>query len=103
MKLTLKRGLLFGLLLGIVSAFLYAPKSGKELRYELKEKVESVPKNFLAFLESLLDLFVSVLDFAKTALEEQTKKFSKAVTTGMSVAKEKSKELKRFTTNIASR
>ena len=32
MKLSLKNGLLLGLLIGLASAVLYTPKSGKELR-----------------------------------------------------------------------
>ena len=98
MKLTLKRGLLLGLLIGVASALLYAPKTGKELREELKEKVDAVPKNFFNFLESLIDLTVSVLDFAKVAFKEQSYRFSKAFESGVSAAKEKSDELKKYAT-----
>ena len=100
MKLSLKHGLLIGLILGIASALLYAPKTGKELRSELKGKVDAVPKNFFNLLESLIDLTVSVLDFAKDAFKEQGYKFSKAVELGLSTAKEKSEELKKFATNV---
>ena len=98
MKLTLKRGLFLGLLIGVASALLYAPKTGKELREELKEKVEAVPQNFFNLLESLIDLTVSVLDFAKAAFKEQSFRFSKAFESGLSAAKEKSDELKRYAT-----
>ena len=97
MKLSLKNGLLFGLLIGIGSAFLYAPKTGKELRDELKEKTSAVPQKFLSFLESLVDLVISVLDFTKDAFYEQGDKFSHAVTTGLNAAKEKTEELKKYT------
>lgn len=73
MKLTLKRGLLLGGLLGIASAFLYAPKPGKELRAELRGKLDSVPKHLLDLLESIVDLTYSVFDFAKVSFEEQSK------------------------------
>ncbi len=96
MKMTLKRGLLLGLLIGVASAFLYAPKTGKELREELKDKVDAVPQNFFNFLESLIDLAVSVLDFAKSAFKEQSYRFSKAFESGVSAAKEKSDELKKY-------
>ena len=103
MKLSLKHGLFFGLLVGVFSAFLYAPKAGKELREQLKEKASSVPYHLLNLLESLVDLAVSVLDFAKIAFEEQSDRFSKAVTTGISVAKEKTDELKRYAAKTVSR
>ena len=96
MKLSLKRGLLIGLLIGVASALLYAPKTGKELREELKEKVEAVPHNFFNFLESLIDLTVSVLDFARAAFKEQSHRFSKAFESGISAATEKSDELKKY-------
>ena len=101
MKLTLKRGLILGLLIGVASALLYAPKTGKELREELKEKVDAVPKNFFNFLESLIDLAVSVLDFAKSAFKEQSYRFSKAFESGVSAAKEKSDELKKYATQAS--
>ena len=92
----LKHGLFLGFLIGLGSALLYAPKSGKELREELKDKIEIVPKNFLSFLESLVDLAVSVLDFAKVAIEEQSEKITKAVSVGINAAKEKTTELKSY-------
>ena len=96
MKLSLKNGLFLGLLIGAISALLYAPKTGKELREELKGKVDAVPNSFFNFLESLIDLAISVLDFAKSAFKEQSYKFSKAFDSGISAAKEKSEELKRY-------
>ena len=98
MRLTLKRGLLLGLVIGVASALLYAPKTGKELRSELKEKAKSVPYHFLNLLESLVDLAVSILDFARVAFEEQSDRFSKAVTTGFTAAKDKTEELRKFAT-----
>ena len=101
MKLSLKRGLLLGLLIGVASALLYAPKTGKELREELKEKVDAVPHRFFSFLESLIDLTLSVLDFAKSAFKEQSYRFSKAFESGVSAAKEKSDELKKYAAQTA--
>ncbi len=99
MKLSLKNGLFFGLLIGIASAFLYAPKTGKEMREELKDKTDSISHHFLSFLESLVDLTVSVLDFFKTAVLEQSEKVSKALSCGVSAAKEKAEELKKYSTS----
>ena len=103
MKLSLKNGLIIGLLVGIGSAFLYAPKTGKQLRNELSEKAKDVPKHFLALLESLVDLVISILDFAGEAFKEQGKKLSSAVSTGISAAKEKTKELKGHAYKVALR
>ena len=95
MKLTLKRGLVLGVLVGIASAFLYAPKPGKELRAELRGRLNLVPKRLLDLLESIVDLTYSVFDFAKATIDEQGEKISCAVTSGLTAAKEKSEELKR--------
>ncbi len=103
MKLTLKNGLIFGLLVGIASAFLYAPKTGKEMREELKDKTDSITQHFLNLLESLVDLTVSVLDFFKVAVSEQGEKVSKALSTGISAAREKTEELKKFTTGTVAK
>lgn len=100
MKLSFKNGILLGLIVGIGSALLCAPKSGKELREELKEKLQAVPYHFLNFVESLIDLTVSVLDFAKDSFKEQGHKISKAFEHGVNAAKEKTKEMKSFTSNV---
>ena len=103
MKMTLKRGLLLGLLIGVASAFLYAPKTGKELREELKDKINNVPYHFFNLLESIVDLAVSVLDFAKESFQEQQHRLSKAVNAGINAAKEKTTELKDLATSKVSR
>ncbi len=101
MKMSLKNGLFLGLLFGIASALLYAPKTGKELREELKGKVDNVPHNFFNLLESIIDLAVSVLDFAKVAFQEQKERFSHAVSVGLSAAREKADELKQYSTKVS--
>jgi gas vesicle protein len=85
-------GLFLGVLLGIASAFLYAPKSGDEVRDEVKDKLDSVPKNFFALLESIVDLSSAVLDFAKDAFDEQKGTFTSAVSSGIDAAKKKREE-----------
>ena len=103
MKLSLRNGLFFGLVIGVASAFLYAPKAGKELREELKDKTDSICQHFLNLLESLVDLSVSILDFVKDAVKEQSEKVTHAVACGITAAKEKTEELKKFTANAAPR
>ena len=96
MKLSLKHGLFLGLIIGVASALLYAPKTGKEIRAELKDKLNNVPYHFFNLLESLIDLTVSVLDFAKVAFHEQQEKLSRAFVSGINAAKEKTDELKKL-------
>ena len=102
MKLSLKRGILLGLIIGIGSALLYAPKSGREIREDVKEKLNSVPRNFFNLLESLIDLSLAVLDFAKDAFREQGERFSNALSKGVSAAREKTDELKTLATTRSS-
>lgn len=102
MKLSLKNGLLIGLLIGLASAVLYTPKSGKELREELKDKVNNVPFHFFNFLESLIDLTLSVLDFAKSAFQEQREKLSSALSAGIAAARIKAEELKQYASSSQS-
>lgn len=101
MKLSLKNGLLFGLLVGIGSALFYAPRPGKELRAELSQKAGTIPQQCLNLLESLVDLVVSILDFAVVAFQEQGDKLSRAMSNGICVAKEKSDELKGFVNKVS--
>lgn len=102
MKLSLKNGLLLGLLIGLASAVLYTPKSGKELREGLKDKVDKVPFHFFNFLESLIDLTLSVLDFAKSAFQEQRERLSSALSTGIAAARVKADELKKYANSTQS-
>lgn len=99
MKLSFKNGIFLGLIFGIGAALLCAPKSGKELREELKGKVQAVPFHFLNFLESLIDLTVSVLDFAKDSFKEQGYNLSRAFEYGVNAAKEKNREMKSTVSN----
>lgn len=96
-----RNGIILGLLIGVGAAFLYAPKSGKETREDLKEKLNKVPQSFLNLLESLVDLSVSVLDLAKESLEEQSDRLSNVVNKGMSYAKDKTEKIKSLATSIS--
>lgn len=95
-------GLFLGVVIGLASAFLCAPRSGEETREEVKDKINSVPKHFFNLLESLLDLSASVLDFARESFQGQGENISKAVSTGINAAKEKAEELKNYTSSVSS-
>ncbi|MBI1857705.1 MAG: YtxH domain-containing protein [Candidatus Melainabacteria bacterium] len=97
-----KDGLLLGVILGLGSALLYTPKPGEEVREEVREKLDSVPRHFFNLLESLIDLSISVLDFSKGAFEGQGERLSKAVSSGIDAAREKSEELRKMTSNTLS-
>lgn len=101
MKISLKTGLVLGFIVGVASALMYTPKSGKEIREELKDKVSNVPYYFFNFLESLIDLTVSVLDFAKASFKEQRQRLYQAVASGISAAKEKTDELRKLATTTS--
>lgn len=88
-----KDGLLLGLILGIGAAILYTPKPGEEIREQVKDKLSSVPEHFFNFLESLLDLSISVLDFTKDSFQGQREKLAKAFSSGIDAAREKTDEL----------
>lgn len=92
-----KDGLLFGLVLGVAAAFLYSPKTGEEIREEVKDKLNSVPEHLFNFLESLLDLSISVLGFTKGSFQGQREKLSRAFSSGLNAAKDKTDELTKVT------
>lgn len=94
-------GLFLGLLIGVASALLYAPKKGKEVRSEVKDKLTNVPKHFFGLVESILDLTISVLEFTRESFQEQKEHLTSAVSSGINAAKEKTEELKRFASNIS--
>lgn len=97
-----KDGLFLGVVIGLASAFLCAPRSGEEVRKEIKNKINSVPKHFFNLLESILDLSVSVLDFAKESFQDQGENISKAVSVGINAAKDKAEELKNYASRVSS-
>lgn len=95
----LKNGLLIGLIIGIGAALLYAPKSGKEVRKEVQDKLNNIPQHFFGLLESIIDLSVSVLDFARESFKEQKERLSNAMSKGLDAAKDKTEEFRKFATS----
>ena len=70
------RGLMAGVVGGIIAGVLYAPKSGEESRQKLKEAAsEFYEKNAPSILEAKKQALESV-DLAKYKLERQFRKFN---------------------------
>ncbi|MBY0356790.1 MAG: YtxH domain-containing protein [Candidatus Obscuribacterales bacterium] len=86
-------GLFFGALGGVTIALLTAPKSGKELRGELREGAKAIPERASELLDDTLDLYASGVNYAQVAVEEQTMRVKKAVAAGKLAAAKKREEL----------
>lgn len=88
---------LFGLLLGtaggVTFALLTAPKSGKELRGQLRERAKAIPERASELLDDTLDLYASGINQAQIAVEDQTMRVKRAVAAGKMAAAKKREEL----------
>ena len=81
-----------GSLLGAGVALLVAPKSGKEMRQQLKELAEDVKGKAEAYIEEMKDQVSSVVEKGKDLLEEQKSILASAVEAGKEAyGKEKGK------------
>jgi len=67
------KGFLFGSILGVVAGIFFAPKSGKELRLEIKEKGNKVLKD----AEEIYEEATAVLDDVQCHAEELKKELVK--------------------------
>ena len=90
-------GLLFGGLIGAVLGILYAPKSGKEMREDIKDKANELLGN-----ETLKDIkgkanellgkakeeYKRVSEKTADAIQSKTDRFKKAIDAGMEAYKE---------------
>jgi len=67
------KGFLFGSILGVIAGIFFAPKSGKELRSEIKEKGSKVLKD----AEEIYEEATAVLDDFQCHAEELKKELGK--------------------------
>lgn len=86
-------GLLLGAAGGVTLGLLTAPKSGKELRGELKESARTLPDRASELMDDTLDLYASGVNYAQLAVEEQTMRVKRAVQAGKLAAAKKREEL----------
>lgn len=86
-------GLFIGALGGATVALLTAPKSGKELRSDLKDGAAALPERVSELMDDTLDLYASGVNYAQLAVEEQTMRVKRAVAAGKLAAAKKREEL----------
>jgi gas vesicle protein len=86
-------GLFIGAIGGVTVGLLVAPKSGKELRGDLKENARNIPERASELMDDTLDLYASGVNYAQLAVEEQTMRVKRAVAAGKLAAAKKREEL----------
>ena len=86
-------GLFLGAVGGATVALLTAPKSGREMRGELKESAKALPERASELMDDTLDLYASGVNYAQLAVEEQTMRVKRAVQAGKLAAAKKREEL----------
>lgn len=86
-------GLFIGALGGATVALLTAPKSGKEMRSDLKDGAAALPERVSELMDDTLDLYASGVNYAQLAVEEQTMRVKRAVAAGKLAAAKKREEL----------
>lgn len=86
-------GLFIGALGGATVALLTAPKSGKEMRTDLKDGAAALPERVSELMDDTLDLYASGVNYAQLAVEEQSMRVKRAVAAGKLAAAKKREEL----------
>ncbi len=86
-------GLFIGAAGGVTLGLLTAPKSGKELRSDLREGARTLPERASELMDDTLDLYASGVNYAQLAVEEQTMRVKRAVQAGKLAAAKKREEL----------
>jgi len=86
-------GLFIGAIGGVTVGLLTAPKSGKELRGDLREGAMALPERASELMDDTLDLYASGVNYAQLAVEEQTMRVKRAVQAGKLAAAKKREEL----------
>ena len=76
---SLLAGLLFGLVSGVIFTLLYTPKTGREVREDLKSRANGLPREMDNLLLDIKDLYNRTSDIFKTMSKEQCAKFTDAI------------------------
>ncbi len=82
-------GLLFGLISGAIFALLYTPKSGRELREDLKAKTEDLPTEVNNLLNDIRELYDKSCNVLTSLSKEQYGKLKDALGETQKVIKNK--------------
>lgn len=86
-------GLIVGLLGGATLAILTAPKSGNEVRGNLRKTAREMPEKVGEIVDDSLDLYASALNYCQLLVEEQTSRMKRAVAAGKLAAAKKREEI----------
>ena len=86
-------GLIFGSLTGFVLALLSSPKSGAEIRENIKLKARNLPDKASKIVDETIDFYAGALNYGQLVIEEQTSRVKSAVAAGKLAAAKKREEL----------
>lgn len=86
-------GLFVGAAGGATVAFLVAPKSGNEVRGEIRKTAQDMPEKMGEIVDDSLDLYASTLNYCQLLVEEQTSRMKRAVAAGKLAAAKKREEI----------
>lgn len=93
-------GLLLGLAGGATLAVLFAPKSGSEIRGQLKDTAADLPDRMSELVDDSLDLYASGVNYLQLVMEEQTMRLRRAVAAGKLAAAKKREELEMGSSSV---
>lgn len=75
-------GLLFGISLGAVLGVLFAPKSGDEIRSDIRNLAQDVPDNVNQSLDETKEKCNSIVNRTRYSIENQISKVNSAIKAG---------------------
>lgn len=85
-------GLIFGLGVGTVLGMLYAPKSGEDLRTNIKDAANKIPDNVNSGIGETKDKCNNMIDMTKYMFEKQINQIQGALKAGKMAAAKKKEE-----------
>jgi gas vesicle protein len=86
-------GLLFGILAGVATGILFSPKSGEEMRQDLKEIVSDIKGELNPDIEMTKNMSTDLIDRVKCVIEGQISKVNGAVKAARLAAAKHKEEL----------
>ncbi len=86
-------GILFGVLSGVVAGIMFSPKSGVEMRRELKGMAKNFSREVPTDVDIAKKTFYRSMDRLKFALEAQINKINEAVKAGRLASAKRKEEM----------